>query len=626
MHVSGVGLLGKTIQNYQLLEALGAGGMGQIYKAEDTRLHRIVALKVLSPNFASDPERRKRFLQEAQAASALNHPNIVTLFDIVNEGDTQCIVMEFVPGSTLRDVIPQGGLPVFEALHFSIQIASALSAAHAAGIIHRDLKPSNIMVTPTGVVKILDFGLAKWVGTSPMAEELPADQTLTSEGSIIGTVSYMSPEQAEGKRVDTRTDIFSFGSVMYEMVTGRRAFEGPSGISTLSAILRDEVQPIYELAPEVPPLLEQIILRCLPKDPDGRWHSVKEIESSLATISRQLEATGASKPPDTLIIAPPPPSMARERSPSPITRRDLPSRGPASKSGMVPPPAASSKSLPPKVLAGVLAVIGFLLVLSVGIGVWFWWKGQQVIKPSNVAVVTSAPTAPPAQQPAAPAIPETPPAAAAPAPAPAETQQPAAPPEKATTQPKAAKKTSAKKATTAPVTPPALAPLAPPPAPSDQPKPAEPAPPPPAPRRNVIATIPVTVADGLPLRVALAEDVPNDAKDGDAIRFTALEDLQVDGKTVVSKGATVEAEVTRDTGKHKFLFMGGIKIGFELLRVSTVDDRKLSMRSTAVRPKSGTSARPFDGGKGPKNKGVAGSAGAEYVAYVDGDQTVSVRK
>ena len=623
MHVSGVGLLGKTIQNYQLLEALGAGGMGHIYKAEDTRLHRIVAIKVLAPTFANDPERRKRFLQEAQAASALNHPNIVTLFDIVTDGDTQCIVMEFVPGSTLRDVIPQGGLPVFEALHFSIQIASALSAAHAAGIIHRDLKPSNIMVTPTGVVKILDFGLAKWVGQSPMAEETQGDQTLTHEGSIIGTVSYMSPEQAEGKRVDTRTDIFSFGSVMYEMVTGRRAFEGPSGISTLSAILRDEVQPIYELSPEVPPLLEQIILRCLPKDPDARWPSVKEIESALTTISRQLESSGASKSPETMVIAPPPPSMARERSPSPVTRRDLPSRGPASKPPMAPAPA-QRKPMPPKVLAGILSLIAFALVLSVGIGVWFWWKNQQSQKPANVAVI--APVQPaPAPPPPTPEAPAAPPAATTPAPAVPEAAPPAA--TKATTAPKAAKSTSAKKTTATPsATATALAPLPPPPAPTDQPKPAEPAPAPAAPRNAAAPTTPVMVADGLAFKIMLADDVPADAKDGDPVRFTALEDLQVDGKTVVAKGATLDGTVTRDTGKRKFLFMGGSKIGFELLRASTVEERKMSVRSTAARNKAGTSVLPFDSGKGPKNKALAGAAGAEFTAYVDGDQTVSVPK
>ena len=210
-------MVGKTILHYRILEKLGAGGMGEIYKAEDTRLHRPVAIKVLSPGMSSDPERRRRFFQEAQAASALNHPNIITLYDIVSEGDLQCIVMEYIDGQTLRDVIPARGLRPPQALQYGVQIASALSAAHAANIIHRDLKPSNVMVTSDGLVKLLDFGLAKWMdsGISDFdgepGEQSTVEAALTREGSILGTVSYMSPEQAEGRRVDARSDIFSFG-------------------------------------------------------------------------------------------------------------------------------------------------------------------------------------------------------------------------------------------------------------------------------------------------------------------------------------------------------------------------------------------------------------------------------
>src|SRR5579862_6590128 len=164
---------GRIIGHYKLLDKLGAGGMGEIYKAEDTRLHRIVAIKLLSPSVAADPERRKRFLQEAQAASALNHPNIITVYDIVSDGDTQCIVMEYVAGKTLRDMIPTGGLPVPQALQYAVQMASALATAHAAMIIHRDLKPSNVMITPSNLVKILDFGLAKWIEALPSTGEDP---------------------------------------------------------------------------------------------------------------------------------------------------------------------------------------------------------------------------------------------------------------------------------------------------------------------------------------------------------------------------------------------------------------------------------------------------------------------
>ncbi len=288
-------MLGTKILHYQLIDKIGAGGMGEIYKAEDSRLNRLVAVKILSPGMSTDPDRKRRFFQEAQAASALNHPNIITLYDIVSEGDMQCIVMEYIAGKTLRDLTPPGGLPPAQALQYAAQIASALTAAHSAGLIHRDLKPSNIMVTTSGLIKVLDFGLAKWVDSSmtgQTGDQSTVETALTREGSIIGTVSYMSPEQAEGKRVDARSDIFSFGSVLYEMLTGARAFEGRSGISTLSSILRDDVKPIYQAAPDVPPLLEQIVLRCLPKEPSARWQSMKEIEGALLALQRQVDPDG----------------------------------------------------------------------------------------------------------------------------------------------------------------------------------------------------------------------------------------------------------------------------------------------------------------------------------------------
>src|SRR5580704_6916036 len=208
-------MVGQKIAQYQLLERLGAGGMGEIYKAQDLKLNRFVAVKVLSNSSAGDPERRRRFIQEAQAASALNHPNIITIHDIISEGDTEYMVMEYVNGKTLVDLIPKGGLRVPQVLKYSVQMADALQVAHNAGIVHRDLKPGNVMVTESGLVKILDFGLAKLTDRGPLSHvgdntQTIADAPLTVEGSIIGTVSYMSPEQAQGKRVDTRSDIFSF--------------------------------------------------------------------------------------------------------------------------------------------------------------------------------------------------------------------------------------------------------------------------------------------------------------------------------------------------------------------------------------------------------------------------------
>ncbi|MGH9593308.1 MAG: serine/threonine-protein kinase, partial [Bryobacteraceae bacterium] len=277
----GVGMVGKNLQQYQFLEQLGAGGMGEIYKARDTRLNRFVAIKVLTSASAGDPERRRRFIHEAQAASALNHPNIITIHDIITADNSDHLVMEFVQGQTLADLIPKGGLRVPQVLKCAVQLTDALSAAHLAGSIHRDLKPGNVMVTDSGLVKILDFGLAKLADPNPVsrlsadpdATQAIADAPLTVEGSIIGTVSYMSPEQAQGKKVDPRSDIFSLGVVLYEMVTGVRAFGGDSALGTLSSILRDEARSISEIAPDVPPPLAQAITRCLRKNPDDRFQT-----------------------------------------------------------------------------------------------------------------------------------------------------------------------------------------------------------------------------------------------------------------------------------------------------------------------------------------------------------------
>ena len=260
-------LLGQQLGSYQILSLLGTGGMGVVYKARDTHLDRPVALKVLPPEKVADPERKRRFVQEAKAASALNHPNIITIHDIASENGIDFIVMEYVQGKTLDALVPRKGLRLNETLKLAIQMADALAKAHSAGIIHRDLKPTNVMVTDDGLVKVLDFGLAKLTEVSESGDE--TTRTLehqTEEGTIVGTVSYMSPEQAEGKKVDARSDIFSFGSVLYEMATGQQAFHGDSKMSTLAAILNQEPKPISQLVPGIPRDLEKIITRCLRKD------------------------------------------------------------------------------------------------------------------------------------------------------------------------------------------------------------------------------------------------------------------------------------------------------------------------------------------------------------------------
>ncbi|HSB14933.1 MAG TPA: serine/threonine-protein kinase, partial [Bryobacteraceae bacterium] len=224
-------MTGRAISHYQILEKLGEGGMGVVYKARDTHLDRFVALKVLPPEKVADPERKRRFVQEAKAASALNHPNIITIHDIDQVDGIDFISMELVAGKTLDRLIPRHGMRLNEVLKCAVQIADAVAAAHGAGIVHRDLKPGNVMVTDKGQVKILDFGLAKLTDTADGSDELEmrtlrdGDAPRTVEGRIVGTVAYMSPEQAQGKKVDARSDIFSFGSLLYEMVTGHLPFD-----------------------------------------------------------------------------------------------------------------------------------------------------------------------------------------------------------------------------------------------------------------------------------------------------------------------------------------------------------------------------------------------------------------
>lgn len=284
----------ERIAHYDVVAKLGEGGMGVVWKARDTRLNRFAALKLLPPGLARNEERRARFIQEAQAASALNHPNIITVYDIGREGDTDYIAMEFVDGQTLDAVIPPKGMKVAEALKYSVQIADALAAAHQAGIVHRDLKPSNIMVTTSGLVKVLDFGLAKL--TAPenpsQAEATLTAKAITEQGAVIGTAAYMSPEQAEGKAVDRRSDIFSFGSVLYEMLSGQRAFAGDTRLALLSAIVNTDPKPIAAL----PADLNRTLRRCLRKDPLQRFQHMDDLKITLADLKQDSDSGILSDP------------------------------------------------------------------------------------------------------------------------------------------------------------------------------------------------------------------------------------------------------------------------------------------------------------------------------------------
>jgi eukaryotic-like serine/threonine-protein kinase len=275
---------GTRLGQYEILSILGAGGMGEVYRARDTRLDRTVAVKALPAEMLAEEGRKRRFLAEARAASALNHPNIVSIHDFASANGADFLVMEYVSGKTLQDAIPKKGLRLNETLRYAIQIADALAAAHEAGIVHRDLKPGNVMVTPNGTIKLLDFGLAKLVERDAWRSSEATRTVATVEGTIAGTVSYMSPEQAETKPLDGRSDIFSFGCVLYEMLTGQRAFHGDSAMSTLSAVLRSEPKPVTQLAPDVPHDVERVIKRCLRKDPDRRFQTARDLKVALQEL------------------------------------------------------------------------------------------------------------------------------------------------------------------------------------------------------------------------------------------------------------------------------------------------------------------------------------------------------
>ena len=285
---------GSRLGPYEIVSPLGAGGMGEVYRARDTRLGREVAIKVLPADRLADEARRARFVQEARAASALNHPHIVTIHEIESAEGVDFIVMELVAGKTLDALIPRHGMRLGEVLRIAIPLADALAAAHGAGIVHRDLKPANVMVTPEGIVKVLDFGLAKLTqaeeGGGEDATTLDAQARLSRPGTVAGTPAYMSPEQAAGGAVDARSDVFSFGAVLYEMVTGRRPFGGGSTAEILASLLKEQPKPPSEVAPEVPKELERIILHCLRKDPARRFQHMVDVKVELEELKEESDS------------------------------------------------------------------------------------------------------------------------------------------------------------------------------------------------------------------------------------------------------------------------------------------------------------------------------------------------
>ncbi|MGA2601473.1 MAG: serine/threonine-protein kinase [Bryobacteraceae bacterium] len=590
---------------FQLLEKLGTGGMGEVYRARDTRLNRIVAVKVLRSDRGSDSSSRQRFFQEAQAASALNHPNIITIHDVVSSGGNDLIVMECVIGKTLSDLIPRGGLRIPQAINYSMQLADALTAAHQAGIIHRDLKPGNIMVTDRGLLKILDFGLAKLTQPFEDSADTLVNAPLTIEGALVGTVAYMSPEQAQGKKADARSDIFAFGCVVYEMTTGERAFPGSNTAVILSSVLRDEPRPILEIAPDVPADLVNIIERCLRKNPEERWQSMADVHRALEAL-KQVSDSG---------------TLYRSRldsaisMPTPSTAPPTPQPKPKKKSGVV------------------IALVTAVLLIAGAAGFWTYRQRQTpppntivpappaftmpadgIMRDANILAMVSAKVPQPLiihEIESNPGDYDLSPAAVI------HLVQSGAPEAVIEAMHKAAEALNKKSAM-----PPAA------PAAAER-QPAisaatSTAPPKPAAAANSTppSSGPVTMPDGTPMSLELSADVPADAAAGTALNFTVGQELKSNGVVAIAKGAPATGVVVDEAKKH---FIGGSRITYRLETVQAADGKLLRIRATPSPSPKDAAKRPLPAPKS-KAQGIAATKGADVPAYLDGEAVVNARQ
>src|ERR1700722_4301621 len=303
---------GTKLGPYEIISPIGAGGMGEVYRAKDTRLDRTVAVKVLPSHLSEDPEARQRFDREARTISSVNHPNICTLYDVGHQDGTDYLVMEYLEGETLADRLIRGPLPIEQVFKYGIEICDGLEKAHRSGVVHRDLKPGNIMLTKAGA-KLMDFGLAKAAVVTASGNSSSLTMTLstpmgshplTAQGTVVGTFQYMSPEQVEGKEADSRSDIFALGAVLYEMATGKRAFEGKTAASAMAAVLERDPAPMSSVQPMTPPAFERLVKTCLAKDPDERWQTVHDLKLQLREIAQAGSQPGSQTGMQAMVAPP----------------------------------------------------------------------------------------------------------------------------------------------------------------------------------------------------------------------------------------------------------------------------------------------------------------------------------